>query len=233
VGPRAVALSTLLHLAVAGFLLLAARPHPKRRATVVSVVAKADKPKPPPPKPPAPPPIVAPKPAAVSHAAAPVATAPKSTSPAPFVMDSLEMSNDDSPGGIAIPVAPSLARAATPAKAAAPGAGSHKKVRDPSESEEESACDQPPTKPDPIYKAEIEYTASARSEGIEGKLVLRIFVGADGTVTRVEIVKGVEPALDAAAVAAARTWRFKPSTRCGRPVDQGVYLLARVFELAD
>jgi protein TonB len=232
VGPRAVFFSTLLHLAVAGFLLWAARPQPKRLATTVSVVAKANKPKPPPPKPPPPPPVVAPRPAAVSHAT-PAAAAPKSTGPAPFVMDSLEMSNDDSPGGIAIPVAPSLARAATPAKAGAPGAGSHKRVRDPSESEEEAACDQPPTKPDPIYKAEIEYTASARSEGIEGKLVLRIFVGTDGTVTRVEIVKGVEPALDAAAVAAARTWRFKPSTRCGKPVDQGVYLLARVFELAD
>jgi protein TonB len=84
-----------------------------------------------------------------------------------------------------------------------------------------------------VYKKEIEYTASARAEGIEGKLKLKLIVGADGQVTNVEVLSAVAPELDAAAVAAVRLWRFKPAMMCGRPVAGGVYIVARRFELGD
>jgi len=62
---------------------------------------------------------------------------------------------------------------------------------------------------------------------------VQIVVGADGRAADVRVVDGVEPSLDAAAVAAIRTWRFRPAMRCGKPVPGGVYILARRFELGD
>ncbi|HEX9103213.1 MAG TPA: energy transducer TonB, partial [Polyangia bacterium] len=43
----------------------------------------------------------------------------------------------------------------------------------------------------------------------------------------------VDAALDAAAVAAVKTWTFKPAMRCGKPMSGGVFTLARRFELGD
>jgi TonB family protein len=121
-----------------------------------------------------------------------------------------------------------------PPKAAAPvklAVIEHQKRPDLGQSEEN--CDEAPSKPEPVFKVEIEYPPSARAEGIEGRLVLRVFVAADGTVSKVDVVSGVEPGLDAGAVASVLKWRFKPSRRCGKPVEGGVYTLARKFELGD
>jgi TonB family protein len=81
--------------------------------------------------------------------------------------------------------------------------------------------------------SEIEYTQDARANNVEGRLVLRITVGADGAVADVVVEKSVDPSLDAAAVAAVKTWSFKPSTRCGKAMAGGVFRLAKTFELGD
>jgi periplasmic protein TonB len=95
------------------------------------------------------------------------------------------------------------------------------------------ACDAPPTKPQPIERpAAIEYSAKARADGVEGRLVLSIKVGADGRVSTVDVQSSVDPALDEAAVEAVKTWRFEPARRCGTPVEAS-YVLARRFELGD
>jgi outer membrane biosynthesis protein TonB len=39
--------------------------------------------------------------------------------------------------------------------------------------------------------------------------------------------------MDAAAVAAAKQWRFKPAMACGHPVAGSTYVLSRTFELGD
>jgi TonB family protein len=99
---------------------------------------------------------------------------------------------------------------------------------------EERACDELPSKPEPISRTvEIEYSPQARAEGVEGRLVLRLTIAADGTVECVEVASGVHPALDAMAVAAVKQWRFRPARACGRPVGGGIYTLARKFELVD
>ena len=99
---------------------------------------------------------------------------------------------------------------------------------------EEDACTEAPTKPSPVNRpTEIEYTQEARANGIEGRLVLKIIVGADGAVAEVIVVKSVDPQLDAAAVAAVKSWVFKPAQRCGKPSDGGVYMVAQRFELGD
>jgi protein TonB len=98
----------------------------------------------------------------------------------------------------------------------------------------EDLCEEAPSKPVALQQpTQIEYTAQARADGVEGRLVLRVIVAADGTVTEVVVVQGVEAALDAGAVAAVKTWTFKPALRCGKPVAGGILTLARRFELGD
>jgi TonB family protein len=95
-------------------------------------------------------------------------------------------------------------------------------------------CTEAPSKPVPMQRpSEIEYTQDARANNVEGRLVLKITVGADGSVVNVEVVSAVDPQLDAAAIAAVKTWVFKPSMRCGKAMAGGVFTLARRFELGD
>jgi protein TonB len=168
-----------------------------------------------------------------------VAEAPTPTAkaaPLPVAMD-LAMSNDDIGDAVAIPVAPRQVQAVAPTKVASMDAEPRRRrVHElgpggPIPTDER--CGDEPSKPEPLFKTEIEYTAAARAEGIEGKLKLRVVVGADGSVASVEILSSVSPELDAAAVAAVKRWRFKPAMACGKPVAGGTYVLARRFELGD
>ena len=84
-----------------------------------------------------------------------------------------------------------------------------------------------------VYKVDLEYTAAARTEGIEGRIKLKLTIAADGSVSDVEVLASVEPALDAAAVAAARQWRFKPAMACGKPVAGGTFIMTKTYELTD
>ena len=97
----------------------------------------------------------------------------------------------------------------------------------------EPPCDATLTKPRPLAKPRsIEYPESARADGKEGRLLLQLTVGEDGTVGQVDVLSSVHPALDAAAIAAVKTWRFEPAQRCGKPAA-GTYRVARRFELGD
>jgi TonB family protein len=63
------------------------------------------------------------------------------------------------------------------------------------------------------------YPESARARGVEGETLLRITVLSDGTVGDVEVVRtSGDAALDAAALSAARSWRFRPALEAGVPV---------------
>ncbi|HVV82035.1 MAG TPA: TonB family protein, partial [Kofleriaceae bacterium] len=97
----------------------------------------------------------------------------------------------------------------------------------------DAPCTEPPGKPEPVVKTEIEYIEEARAAGIEGRLVLKVTVDEHGNVTDVTVVSGVDGALDAAAVATVKTWRFKPAMACGKPVAGGTYTIARRFVLGD
>jgi TonB family protein len=108
------------------------------------------------------------------------------------------------------------------------------KVVTPRRTAEEDPCQETPTKPQPLSRqTEIEYTQQARADGVEGRLVLKIIVGKDGAVMDVVVVSGVEPSLDAAAIAAVKTWVFKPAQRCGKQMGGGVFMYAHRFELGD
>lgn len=233
---RTVALSLLVHGGLAASLLGAASHRANHRPVAVALAEtkKKDKEKPKPPKPL--PPRAAARPverkvASVSKAAE-TAPAPRVVAAAP-VTTSVSMSNDDGPGGIALPT---RAPAAAPTRVASAVTESRRqRMREAAGPgpDQDAPCADEPSKPEPVFKQEIEYTAQARADGVEGKLKLRLTVGVDGAVTKVDILESVSAEMDAAAVAAAKQWRFKPAMACGHAIAGGTYVLARRFELGD
>jgi len=83
----------------------------------------------------------------------------------------------------------------------------------------------PPAHPD-AWQVVVEtpgLTSGARPEGVTARVRLRVVVGQDGTVGEITVVvPSGQPALDAAAVAAARAWRFLPARRDGAPIVSAV-----------
>jgi protein TonB len=71
--------------------------------------------------------------------------------------------------------------------------------------------------PAPIAQSAPRYPEEARAEGVEGVVTVRFVVSSDGTVQQVQVVSG-HPLLDAAVIAAVRTWRFEPATYDDRPI---------------
>jgi TonB family protein len=72
--------------------------------------------------------------------------------------------------------------------------------------------------PELITFVEAEYPPAELRAGVEGVVVLDLVINTQGTVDSVAVVDGVTPAMDAAAVAAARGFRFTPAVAGGEPV---------------
>ena len=223
---KTVVISLVVHLGLA-FALFGAtnrRVMARRQATAVRL---ADEKK----KPPAPKPVpkaqVKPAPRKVAsipkEEPAPVKSAPVAHS-AP-VATAIKMTSDDAVGAgdVVVPVSGRALATVGPPPSRKPRLGEG----------DDGPCREEPSKPEPVFKTEIEYTARAKADGIEGKLKLKLVVGRDGSVVDVEVLAGVSPELDAAAVEAAKKWRFRPAMACGKPVAGGSYVLARKFELGD
>ncbi len=198
-----------------GLVALAAnerRLRPPTRVTVSSFSQAEEKKKPEPPPPP-------PKPKAPPKAEAKPA-APQAAAKAPpvnlgLVFDNSGPATPGVGGGIAVPVAPKKVEPRAVVARAEP-----------------KVCEEQPSKPEPIEKVELEYPVEARQLGLEGRIVLRLFVDAEGRVEKVDVVSGAGEVLDKAAVAAAMQWRFSPARACGAGVPS-TYVVARRFELGD
>jgi len=65
--------------------------------------------------------------------------------------------------------------------------------------------------------AKLVYPETARKMGIEGQVVLLIYIGKDGKVNETKTVKSI-PELDDAAIATVKKLRFKPAEYKGKPV---------------
>ena len=78
------------------------------------------------------------------------------------------------------------------------------------------AFDEPPTL---IKYVPPSYPALARQAGIEGTVLLRVVVGTDGKVESATVIQSdVTPAMEKAAMAAARRFLFKPAKQRTVPV---------------
>lgn len=79
----------------------------------------------------------------------------------------------------------------------------------------------------------VEYPESARHLGLEGKVRLLLHIDREGNVYKVEVVSGLHPILDRAAMAAARSARYEPALDGrGRPMASTATVTVR-FELEE
>ena len=189
-----------------------ARPAPRPvapRPTALPRLIEAPRPVAPPVTPIPPPPLVAapPPPASVPPAAPAAPPTPPSTSPhEPFAAAAAEPAGSiaelSAGAPKATPVAPPPVVAALPdgavTRTATPSGG---------------------------YQVHPSYPSTARRLGIEGTSLLRVFVGADGRVTDIELDRSAgHPDLDRAAIDAVRRWKFEPGRRGNEPIGMWVRL---------
>jgi protein TonB len=62
------------------------------------------------------------------------------------------------------------------------------------------------------------YPDAARAARLQGIVILEIVIDRTGEVADTRVLKGLPMGLDAAAVEAVRTWKFRPATLHGKPV---------------
>jgi periplasmic protein TonB len=82
------------------------------------------------------------------------------------------------------------------------------------------------TAPELIERVGPLYPETARKLRQEGTVVLEAVITSAGTVDEVRVVASAGPLLDAAALSAVRSWRYRPATLNGRAV--AVFLAVRV-----
>ena len=88
----------------------------------------------------------------------------------------------------------------------------------------------PVTPPAPIFmptaiSTPLEYPVDAQSQG-EASVALELTLSAQGDVTHAVAIEGDEP-FASRAVAAAKTWKFQPATRDGKPIAAKIRYLVR------
>lgn len=74
------------------------------------------------------------------------------------------------------------------------------------------------TPPAVLEQVEAGYPAEAWDKDIQGTVVLSVTVDADGHVSQATVVESVDPALDAAALAAIAQWHFAPAQQGGQAI---------------
>jgi TonB family protein len=82
-----------------------------------------------------------------------------------------------------------------------------------------------------LYCPEPPYTDEARKAKLQGKVTLRVLIGADGRAARIQLLEGLGLGLDEQALQAVRSWRFVPARDARRqPVPTWVTIETR-FQL--
>ncbi len=69
-----------------------------------------------------------------------------------------------------------------------------------------------------LHKVEPEYTQEARDGKKQGTVVLKIEVSPKGEAENIQVVRSLDPGLDANAIAALKQWKFQPGTKDNKPV---------------
>lgn len=78
------------------------------------------------------------------------------------------------------------------------------------------------TKAQLVERPKPSYTDSARQNNVQGKVVLRVVLSANGSVGSISAISGLSHGLTEQAIAAARRIRFTPAIKDGRPVSVAV-----------
>lgn len=69
-----------------------------------------------------------------------------------------------------------------------------------------------------ISHRQPEYPAAAKSDQIQGAVIVGVTIGEDGLPTDIHLVKSVRADLDQSALDAIKEWRYSPATKGGTPV---------------
>jgi len=88
------------------------------------------------------------------------------------------------------------------------------------------------TLPKCAYCPDPQYTDEAREAKLQGRVILRVLVGADGRASQIRIVQGIGLGLDERAAQAIRGWKFVPAhddARRAVPAWVTVEALFRLF----
>jgi len=73
--------------------------------------------------------------------------------------------------------------------------------------------------PVPIRKVDPKYPPDLIEQNVQGEVMLYAVIRADGSVDSIQVVRGVDPQLDANAKSAFAQWKFQPASKAGVPVD--------------
>jgi len=244
---RTLVISIVVHLVLGAILLAIGSTRPERIATVIRILDASTpkatpKPEPKPEPKPKPEPEPEPEPAPPRPRPQPRRHAPARATPAtpasdghtnaraPLFVSGLVLGNADGPGlAIALGADAGGKPVEGPGRPSAPPAPEPRRavgVHTP------PACTDR-TRPRPQQRPRlIAFPEQARLDGAVGRLILRLRVAADGTVSDVRVLAGVHAVIDREAVEAVKTWRFEPARACGRAIE-GTYVVARRFELTD
>ncbi|MEE8523521.1 MAG: TonB family protein [Thermoanaerobaculia bacterium] len=70
-----------------------------------------------------------------------------------------------------------------------------------------------------VYAPQPQYTEIARRARIQGVVIVQAIIDKEGDVSNVKLLKSLPMGLGEAAAKAIKTWKFKPATLNGKPVD--------------
>jgi len=70
-----------------------------------------------------------------------------------------------------------------------------------------------------LRKVDPKYPQTLIDDHVEGEVILYGVIRLDGTVDSIQLVRGIDPQLDAYSIEAFAQWKFQPATKEGQPVD--------------
>jgi TonB family protein len=70
-----------------------------------------------------------------------------------------------------------------------------------------------------IRKVDPKYPPELIEQNVQGEVILYAVIRADGSVDSIQLVRGIDPQLDANAKSALSQWKFRPALKSGVPVD--------------
>jgi TonB family protein len=70
-----------------------------------------------------------------------------------------------------------------------------------------------------IRKVDPKYPPDLIEQNVQGEVILYAVIRADGSVDSIQLVRGIDPQLDANAKSALSQWKFRPALKAGVPVD--------------